>query len=115
MKQPIQITFRDMEESEALEPIIREKAAKLEQFYDGIISCRVVVEAPHRRHNKGNHFHVTIDLSVPGGELIADRDPSKASSHEDVQIALRDAFSAVTRELKSFVARKREEERRAAG
>ena len=43
-------------------------AAKLEEFFSRITSCRVVVEAPHRHHKSGELFHVRIDLGVPGHE-----------------------------------------------
>jgi ribosome-associated translation inhibitor RaiA len=46
MEIPLQITFRNMPPSQAIEDNIREKASKLESFYDRIMSCRVIVEAP---------------------------------------------------------------------
>jgi len=58
MNFPVQITFRDMPPSETIENKIRRKAEKLQQFYDHIIGCRVVVEAPHRHHRKGKSFVV---------------------------------------------------------
>ncbi|TNF39031.1 MAG: ribosome-associated translation inhibitor RaiA, partial [Gammaproteobacteria bacterium] len=73
MQQPLQITFRDIPYSDALEADIREKAAKLDQFYDHIMSCRVVVELPHGHHHKGKLYHVTIDITVPGEELVVNR------------------------------------------
>lgn len=51
MAYPLQITFRNMAPSAAIEASIREKAAKLEVFYERIMSCRVIVEAPHRHHH----------------------------------------------------------------
>ena len=47
MKIPLQITFRGIPHSDAVEARIREKAAKLERFSSDIISCRVAVEAEH--------------------------------------------------------------------
>ncbi|MEN8108177.1 MAG: HPF/RaiA family ribosome-associated protein, partial [Pseudomonadota bacterium] len=70
MQIPLQITFRDMEPSAAVEADIREKAGKLEWFYDQIMSCRVVVAAPHGHHHKGNLYQVRIDMTVPDGELL---------------------------------------------
>jgi len=48
MKQPLQITFHNMESSEVMEANIRDTAKNLSRFYDQIMSCRVVVEAHHR-------------------------------------------------------------------
>jgi hypothetical protein len=49
MQIPLQITFHGIDHSNALEERIREKALKLEQIYDKITSCRVVVEPHHPR------------------------------------------------------------------
>lgn len=102
MQSPVQITFRGMETSEAVEARIREKAAKLENFHDRITSCKVVVEAPHRRHQKGKLYSVSIDLTVPGGELVVSSEKRFHRSHEDVYVAVRDAFSAMRRQLEEF-------------
>jgi len=53
MQIPVQVTFRNMDPSEAVEANVRGKAEKLERFFDRVVSCRVVVESPHRRHHKG--------------------------------------------------------------
>ncbi|MGB5540905.1 MAG: ribosome-associated translation inhibitor RaiA [Gammaproteobacteria bacterium] len=104
MQIPLQITFRNMEPSEAVETRVREKVDKLEQFYDSIMSCRVMVEAPHAHHHQGRLFQVRIDLTVPDGELVVSQPHHhKDHSHEDVYVAIRDAFNAMQRQLKSHV------------
>jgi ribosomal subunit interface protein len=109
MQLPVQITFRQMAPSEALEAKIREKAAGLEQFFDRIMSCDVIVEQSNRNHNQGNLFHVRIDLRVPGKELVVSRDPVKNHAHEDPYVAVRDAFDAMKRQLKSYASQQRRE------
>jgi cold shock CspA family protein len=109
MQIPLQITFRDIPPSEAVEARIRKEMDKLEQFNGRITSCRVVVEAPHRRHHKGRLYHLRIDLTLPGGELVVNREPSEKHSHEDVYVAVRDAFRAAQRELKRFGRKRRGE------
>jgi len=98
MQIPMQITIRDFENSEALETHIREKAKKLDEFFNHIMSCRVVVEMPHKHHHQGKQFNVRIDIGVPGNEIVVNRDYS-----EDVYIALRDAFDAAKRQLEDYV------------
>lgn len=88
-----------MDTSPAVERRIREKVRKLETFHDRIISCRVVVEAPHRRHQKGKLYLVSVDVTVPGGEFVVNTGKRFNHSHEDVYVALRDAFSAMRRQL----------------
>ena len=102
MQIPLQITIRDVEHSEALETHIREKAEKLDEFFRHIMSCRVVVEVPHKHHNQGKQFNVRIDIGVPGSEIVVNRDHD-----EDVYVALRDAFDAAKRQLEDYVRKHR--------
>ncbi|MBN4016387.1 ribosome-associated translation inhibitor RaiA [Rhodospirillaceae bacterium AH-315-P19] len=103
MELPLQITFRNMDPSESVETNVREKAMKLERFFDRITSCRVVIEAPHRHHHKGKLYNVRIDISVPGKEIVVNHNGPKNHAHEDVYVAIRDAFSAAVRQLEDHV------------
>ena len=107
MQTPLQITFRHMETSEALEANIREKAADLEKVYDNITSCRVVVETHHKHHRQGNLFHIRVDVNVPGSTLVVKREPDQHHAHEDVYVAVRDAFDAMRRQLEDYNRRQR--------
>jgi ribosomal subunit interface protein len=104
MKTPLQITLRGMDHSDALETHIQEKAAKLETFFDQIVSCRVVVEVPHQHKHQGKTFNVRIDIGVPGKELVVNRE-----THEDIYVALRDGFDAAKRQLEDYASRLRGE------
>lgn len=105
MQLPLQITFRDMPPSEAVENKIREKAAKLDKFFDRIMACRVSVEAPHAHQNKGKLFHIRIDITVPNGEIVVSRDNHDDHAHEDIYVAIRDAFNAAQRQLQEYAAK----------
>ncbi len=131
MEIPVKITFRNMPPSKAIETNIRDKVDKLDSLYDGIMSCRVIVEAPHRHHHKGKAYQVRIDMTVPGDEIVINRapkrlevarpahseelenelaeshEPSKHGAHEDAYVAIRDAFSAAGRKLQDHARRKR--------
>lgn len=98
LQTPLQITVRNIEHSDALETRIRDKTQKLEEFCKHIMSCRVVVEAPHKHHHQGKQFNVRIEIGVPGNEIVVNRD-----HHEDVYVALRDAFNAAKRQLEDYV------------
>jgi ribosome-associated translation inhibitor RaiA len=106
---PVEITFRHMHHSAALEAGVREHAAKLDRFHPHMTSCRVMIEELHGGHHKGAVFHVRIDVTVPGGELVAHSEPSPQHFHEDVRIAIRDAFDEMRRELQGNVQRRRGE------
>ena len=94
MEIPLQISLHGVAQSDALHNAIREKAEKLNRYYDHIMSCRVVLELDARHKHQGRQFHVRIDLKVPGGEIAVTR-----THDEDVQVALRDAFDAARRQL----------------
>jgi len=97
MQIPLQISLHGIEHSNALYEAIREKAEKLDRYYDHIMSCRVVLELAGRHKRKGKEFTVRVDLKVPGGELAVTREHD-----EDLQIALRDAFDAARRQLEDY-------------
>ncbi len=104
MQIPLQITFRDVPPSDAVEAHVRDKAEKLEVFYDKIMGCRVVVGMIQRHHHQGKLYNVRIDLTVPGGEVVVNRDRA-----EDVYVAIRDAFDHAKRRLEDYGRRQRGE------
>ena len=58
-----------------------------------------------RQQNKGEAgFNVRVDIGVPGSEIVVNRD-----QHEDVYVALRDAFDAARRQLEDHGRRLRRE------
>jgi len=102
MQLPLQITLRNIPASDALDAAIREKAAKLDLFYAHIMRCHVVIEVPAKHKHQGKEFTVRIDLTVPGKEIVITRD-----HHEDVYVALRDAFDIAKRQLEDYGNRQR--------
>ncbi|MBK1665203.1 ribose ABC transporter permease [Rhodospirillum rubrum] len=118
MQIPVQIVFRGIDHSDAVEERIREKAAKLEQFHKNITACRVVVEMHHKNtshvHKRGEPFLISVQVSVPGEDLNAVSSHGKDAdlkAHEDVGIALRDAFESMERQLRDIAERKRAEQK----
>lgn len=102
MKLQLQITARNIELSEWAKAEITRRAEKLDSFYDQIMRCRVVVEVPHRHHHEGVLHNVRIELRVPGAELVIKREP-----HEDLEVAIRDAFDAARRQVEDFARKHR--------
>lgn len=103
MQRPIKITSRDFNLSEAFEAEIREKSAALEEFYPRLSGCEVTVEAPAlEHHRKGGPFDVRIRLTVPGNELIVNRQP-----REELSQAIREAFDAAKRRLEDYAREQR--------
>ncbi len=107
MKKPLEVTFRHMDPSPALEAVVRERAEKLERFCDRIIGCSVVIESPHKHHHKGNLHHLRIKLTVPGDEIVVQRSPDENHAHEDPYVVVRDAFDSVRRQLEDYTRKRR--------
>ena len=102
-----QIKFRNLDPSPAIEDNIRQHVEKLDRFHKHIIGCRVTVESPHKHQHKGLIYQVKIDITVPGGELLASRGSDKDHTHEDVYVAIRDAFHAARRQLEEYSRKRR--------
>jgi len=127
MQVPLQISFRNMDSSAAVESRVRDEVNKLSEFYERIIGCRVMVEIPHRHREMGKRFRVRVYMTVPGGEIVANNEPSlhatrqdletdvrqkgeeTAAPHKDVYVAIRDAFKAARRQLQEFAREQRGE------
>ena len=107
MQTPVQITFHQIDSSEAVADAIREKVANLEKFYDRLISCRVVVERPQHQHHNFAPYSVRVELEVPGTTIVGGGAGTKNDHFEDVYVAIRDAFDAMERRLKSLAQRRR--------
>jgi ribosome-associated translation inhibitor RaiA len=96
----MQITFRGMKASPAMQFQTQEKLDKLQAKHPQLKSCHVIIEAPHN-YTKGGLFSVHLDISVPGKHLAVSRDCDQAHDHEDAHTTLRDAFAAADRQLAS--------------
>src|SRR5687768_9119465 len=97
MAATLDLTFRSMPASPAVEAHVARWVAKLDHAYDRVERCNVVVELPHRRHRSGKCFRITLQLRVPGSTLsITDE------AHEDVYVAIAEAFRVARRRLHEY-------------
>lgn len=109
MSFPLTISFRDMDPSPAIEEFVRRWASKLETIYDRIERCQVVIERPHQHHHKGQRYRVRVSLGVPGPDIEVSHDHALDGAHEDLHVAVRDAFRAARRQLEDHVLRQRDD------
>jgi ribosomal subunit interface protein len=107
MELPIQITFRGIPQSDAIDAYVRDRAAKLETFSARITGCRVAVEAPHQHQQSGRPYRVRIDLTVPGGELVVNNAPDENPINQDAYAAIDQAFDQMGRRLQDHLRRQR--------
>jgi ribosome-associated translation inhibitor RaiA len=110
MKAPVEITYRDVTKSHAVDQLIQKQAAKLEKFCDYISGCRVAVEKPKQHQTSGNPFRVRIHITVPPShELVAVREPRDSAPRTRLQSVIISAFKAARRQLQELVERQRGE------
>ncbi|HEY0945011.1 MAG TPA: HPF/RaiA family ribosome-associated protein [Opitutaceae bacterium] len=122
---PVQITFRNLSPSPAVEARIRAEAGKLNRYFERITSCRVIVEAPHRHQKGGAPYRIRIELGVPRAVLVVKHEPSlhdelahsdrgrrlkhlePNAAHKDMYVSIRDAFDIARRRLEDYARRLR--------
>jgi ribosome-associated translation inhibitor RaiA len=102
MHAPLQVTFRHMDCSPALESRIYEHATRLERLFPVITHCRVVVEVPPAHKNKGAPFEISIELSVPKRQIVVNSERAKHPEHVNAHVAVRDAFRNARRLLEDY-------------
>ena len=107
MKSNTQVLFRGIEHSQAVEDAVHKRLEKLTRYSDKIQSMRVILEAPHNNHYKGRVYHVGVEALIPNHDIVVAHDHHDNQAHEDIYVAIRDAFNAVERRLKAVTAKQR--------
>ena len=103
---PLELSFHNVDPSDALKTAVKEHVGKLEQFHDHIIGCRVVIELPHKSQKaSGNPPDVHIVLRVPGKEIVVSKELAhnghkKAAT--DAYAVLDNAFAVAASQLKAY-------------
>ncbi|MEX0903615.1 MAG: ribosome-associated translation inhibitor RaiA [Pseudohongiellaceae bacterium] len=97
----VQIVFHNIDQSNALTDLVNRRVDKLERFCDQIFTGRVVLDSPHNNHHKGKVYSVSLEIHTSSKEIIVKQDQHDNHAHEDLYIAIRDAFNTAERQLKS--------------
>ncbi len=103
---PLELSFHNIDSSDALKDAVNQHLAKLEQLHDHIIGCRVVIEMPHKSQKaSGNPPDVHIVLRVPGKEIVVSKELAhnghkKAAT--DAYAVLDNAFAVAASQLKAY-------------
>ncbi|HSD63326.1 MAG TPA: HPF/RaiA family ribosome-associated protein [Ignavibacteriaceae bacterium] len=104
MQIPVEISYRDVNKTDDIDNLIREKIKKLERVCDYMTSCRVAVEKPQRTINAGNPHRVRITMRVPPGhELVVERKPGEGEMSDSLEKVIRYAFDAAKKQLEKLV------------
>lgn len=104
---PIELSFRNLEHSDFVENKVRKRCVKLEAICNEITYCHVVLSSPHKHQHKGNHYEVHLEVRVPGAEIAVTRNTGASSAHEDLYVAIRDAFTAIERKITRWKEKRR--------
>ena len=107
------VVFRGIDHSFAVEETVRKRLDKLARYSDEIQSLRVVLESPHNNHHKGKVYHVAVEALIPNHDLVVNHEQHDKHAHEDLYVAIRDAFNALERRLKAVYQKQRRENRSA--
>ncbi|HEX6143759.1 MAG TPA: HPF/RaiA family ribosome-associated protein [Geminicoccaceae bacterium] len=108
MQEPLQITFHNLDHSDALEARVRDRAARMERYYDGVIGCRVSIEGPHKQPHKST-LAISITVHVPGRDLVASREGRlhEVDARQEASGIVNEAFDAIDRQLEEFSQKQR--------
>ena len=101
MTNEFQVVFHNIDQSDAIMDAVNKRISKLERFCDQIITGRVVLDSPHNNHHKGRVYSVGLEIHTPQKEVRVNQDQHDNHAHEDLYVAIRDAFNAAERQLKS--------------
>jgi ribosome-associated translation inhibitor RaiA len=107
MQVPLQIKFQYMEPSAAIEDRVRERCHKLQRFAEHVTCCRVTVDAPHKHQDKTGLYRVSIDITLPDEVTGAPSHAEQQHTHENVEVAIREAFEAARRQLEDYARQRR--------
>ncbi|BAZ68882.1 MAG: HPF/RaiA family ribosome-associated protein [Pelatocladus maniniholoensis HA4357-MV3] len=112
MKIPPEITYRNVEKTNAIDALINEKITKLEQVCNYLSSCHIVIEKVHDRPRSGSPHRVRIDMTIPPGhELVAESNPPDVNQYPPLEAVIRDAFQAAIRQLRDLTEQQRESDK----
>jgi hypothetical protein len=78
---PLQITFRQMDPSPALERRIRLLVSRLEKFEARITHCHVIIAPPPRHRRRGARYDFHIGIGLPEQVIAVRHARSAAAAH----------------------------------
>ena len=102
MTNDFQIVFHNIDQSTAISDAVNKRISKLQLFCDRILAGRVVLDSPHNNHHKGKVYSVGLEIHTPSKEVRVNQEQHDNHAHENLYVAIRDAFNAAERQLKAI-------------
>ena len=103
MPAPLQLTCRNIAAADGIEDVVRSHLTELEQIFDRLTACNVTIEADRHRPGQGTRYRVHILMLMPNHDVVVRREPPDGNKHEDLKLALREAFHSARRQLQDHV------------
>ncbi len=101
MSENCSVEFKNIAPSKFIQGDIEKHANQLSRRHRDITGCNVVVNAPHKTGKKGGIYEVHIHVEIPGDVVVVSREPAVNHAHEDLYVAIRDAFGSAEKILAS--------------
>ena len=102
MTNEFQVVYHNIDQTEAISEAVQKRIDKLERYCDHILNGRVVLDSPNNNHYKGKVYSVTLEIHTPELEVRVNQDQHDNHAHEDLYVAIRDAFNVAERQFKSI-------------
>lgn len=98
-----EIAFKGLESIDRIRDRVDKELTHLEALFPNLTSCSVMIQGPGGRRRSGDLANVRLRLGLPGGRHVAvSAQGDDKHAHEDVCVAVRDAFRAAERQLKKL-------------
>src|SRR6478609_2485535 len=106
MERALQIAFKNMDSSEFVEALIRDRVERLQRFHSNITGARVVVEVPHRSPEGAKPpVGIRVEIEVPGhNTIIAKGEQDRREMKGDASAIINRVFEAAERQLEQIAA-----------
>jgi len=100
---PCQIIFKGMDPTEAARVEVRAWLDRLGALTTPMIGGQVVIEAVDEGRREDRRYHVRMELTMPEGVVSVGPEHPSNGAHEDLYVAIRNAFRAARRQLESSI------------
>lgn len=108
MQTLVQIAFRNVAHSDALDEHLRQHCERFDRLFDRIVSCHVTIELTGHHHRQANRYQVSIHIVLPGHELLVTNAPPQDPAIETAYTVADKAFDEAERQLERWVHRRRD-------
>lgn len=102
MNFPVELTFHQIDHSASVEASVERWLGRLEHVHPRIQRVMVHVSQPHRSHRHGREFQVNVVVEIPNHTIPV------SQNHEDVYLAVSDAFRTARRKLLDYEGARRD-------